>query len=273
MRVEDPHSYEAFASRPFYVAVDSYTISKAPVSKRVVDFGSGTGAIIERLDQQGKLASDATVVAVDIDQSGLQAIRRKNFQGKLGNIDVVRGSVDNVPLREGWADLVTFCNSIHLINNPADAISEAYKVLGDDGTLIINSAYEKIRGYGNTQSKRMLGIMNIEARKTLIQEGYKKEIPAPIELANYAAGDFVNMAIDKGFSDVSVEIYPAIMDREDVRAIFSYKDFVEGSLPGVPWEIAREALRKTVDPQFDKRKINGIKRNWMILVAKKKGNS
>lgn len=259
------HTYEAFATSDFYVKVDSDTINDAPQASNIVDLASGTGAIITRLIEQGKARYPFTILAVDLDFDGLLTIREKF---KDHNVVPVHASAEQVPVANNWAELVTACNSIHLMN-PQNVFAEAYRILKPGGTIVINTAYEKTKGYGDEASLMFLGRTIAAARIALRKKGFT-DIPNPVDLSKYAEDEYAKMAEQAGFVSVRQRTHYAEMFAPDVKAIFSYKDFLQGSLPGVPFETAREALVATVDPQFEKLRARGIekvKRNWMIMIA------
>lgn len=262
-RVTEDHTYREFSERPFYIEINRYTIEKAPIVTNIVDLASGTGAIITELVEQGKARPPFTVLGVDLDFGGLLTIK-KTFSS---HIFPVQGSAEQIPVTDNWTELVTACNSIHLMN-PERVFAEAYRVLRPGGMIVLNSAYEKSEGYGDTTSKRFLGITNLEARRALKEKGFV-DIPSPIDLMKYSKDNYAEMAQNSGFADVKTETYHAEMYKDDVRAIFSYKEFIEGSLPGVPFDLAKDALLATVDPAFERFKIEKLKRNWMIMTAVK----
>lgn len=263
-RVTGDHTYKEFSERPFYIEMNRYTVNKARGASKIVDLASGTGAIITELIEQGKARPPFTILGVDLDFDGLLTIK-ETFKGS--NVFPIRASGEQIPVANNWAELVTACNSIHLMD-PKKVFAEAYRVLRPGGMMVLNSAYEKSKGYGDTISKRFLGMAVLEARRALAEKGFT-DIPPPIDLMKYTEDDYRKMAENARFANVETEIRLAEMDRDDIEAIFSYREFAEGSLPGVPFKIARDALVARIDPNLERFKTKTVKRNWLIMTAVK----
>ena len=61
-------------------------------------------------------------------------------------------------------------------------------------------------------------------------------------------------------SDVSVEA---------AMALSRFKDFITGTLPGIPLQVGREVLEETVEKTYESLGLNVVKRNWLLAVAEK----
>lgn len=259
------HSYERFARLSFYREVDRALVHKAPVVQRVVDFATGTGAIIKDLLDLGKLRHPFQVIGVDIDRAALQKAAQQFLN--LGNsVRFIASPVESISqIPTASCELVTFGNSIHL-TNPRLALREGSRVLIDGGVLLASTAYERLNAIP-PETARMWGMLVALARRKLAPR--YPNIPNPVNLFKYTRDDFCEMARDAGFNEISTETYTAQMDVDAVKAISDYGAFAEGALPGVNVEEATQALVGSVDEVFSRFKINSIPRNWMFLVAKK----
>ena len=273
---QSDHSYEAFASQPFYKDVDQALLVQAPGGvQRLTDFATGTGAIIGQLNQLGKLESPFVVNAVDIDENAL-AIAEAKFttvlEGGVDQINFIQGLVDRriSGIGDSSQDLVTFCNAIHLIDEPQKALEEAARILKPKGVLLINSAYVKDVAFPEG-TQRIWGMLLMLARRAVQSDLGLVEIPKPVDLFRFSEGNFREMARNVGFEQIETSRYTAEMNRDAVKAICNYEDFAEGALPGINIECATHALVEAVDPTFDRFKIEFIPRNWMFLIAKKSG--
>lgn len=268
---QSDHSYVAFASQPFYKEVDSTLLVRAPVVSRVTDFATGTGAIAVQLLELERLKSPFTLAGLDVDRNGLLIARRKLEGYSLGEKDTVNfieASVCEVPIADSSQELVTFFNSIHLMQDQQqEALNEAFRILFPGGMLLVNSAYVRDVAYPEGTA-RMWGTLISGARRDLKSKGIEG-IASPVDLLRHTEDDYREMAKIAGFEDIKTETYTAKMDRDAVRAICDYEDFVIGALPGVDINIGAEALVNAVNPLFDRFKIEFIPRNWMFLVAKK----
>ena len=270
-----PRSYEAFARQPFYEKIDSELLERAPQVQRVVDFATGTGAAIEHLIELGKLKPGALVNGVDIDEEGL-ALARCKFADYLlespADITVrfIPGSVEDVPLPSGSQELVTFLNSAHLTNLER-SLAEAHRLLQQNGVLLLNSAYEATSSYP-PGSERHWGLMVVGAKKLAKKRGHDADIPNPVNLLNYSADDYRELARKAGFDDICIEHHTVDMDLSAILAIFGYEGFARGALPGVDIDLAIECLQQAGRDYFERMKSRGleaIQRTWMFLEARK----
>lgn len=262
--------YEDFTKRPFYVAVNRETLRDVQKVNSAVDCATGTGAVLELLIAMGKLTPGFKAIGIDLDESMLDKARKK-FQ-KISGVSFVSGSIENIPfIPNGFADLVTCFNAIHL-TNAENTILEGFRIVKNGGLWVANTAYEKDNAYPEG-TERFWGRVVALARVTLRKEGFTTITDHPIDYQKYSETDFKRFAQDAGFIDIHTRFYAANVDREDVKAICSYPEFAEGALPGIQTEKAIEALVASVDPAFNKFEKdfgkNKVPRNWMIMTARK----
>lgn len=269
------HSYEGFTNRDFYVAIDKATIRLAPSAARVMDVAAGVGAMTNLYLKAEKLPSDGMIVAVDIDETAVEAMKTKFANEPRVAVEV--GTAENLPAKDKTVDLVIIGNAIHLTDVP-ETLAEAYRVLAPGGSLVVSSAYTKDFAMpsfdcaGETiDSKRQWTKLAIEAIKDVKRQG---QVPGhPINYLNYEVKDYVEMMQEVGFKTEKPLLPVAMMGKDDVIAICEYKDFAEGSLPGVPLDMAVSALRDSANKEFDRLKNDEkpayFPRGWMLLKAVK----
>ncbi|OGH21525.1 MAG: hypothetical protein A2958_02230 [Candidatus Levybacteria bacterium RIFCSPLOWO2_01_FULL_38_13] len=264
---KQPHSYEEFTRRPFYIGINRETIRlvKKPV-KYAVDIATGTGAMITQMLEQGLLIRDFQVRGYDIDESALKAAKSafRNFDGQMLFINA---PAENIPLKNGWAQLVTFANAIHLTDAPA-ATRESARIMDYGATLLINTAYETTHAYPE-KSAHSWGILTALARKAARENHGLNDIPNPVPLRQYSVDDYVNMLVSAGLSDIEVYFHTAQMDKEDVKAICRYDEFARIALPDVELDLAKDLLVGAVEPMLERRKSDTIPRGWTIFKARK----
>jgi SAM-dependent methyltransferase len=93
----------------------------------VVDVGAGTGIATRALAGRG-----ARVVAVDPGPVALRMLRDRS----TSRVRPVLGDGNDLPLRDGCVDLVTYAQSWHW-TDPARSVPEAARVLHDRGVLAV----------------------------------------------------------------------------------------------------------------------------------------
>jgi SAM-dependent methyltransferase len=122
----DAEQYDAHRGSPPVAVVE--LIRTRSAAARVLDIGCGTG-LFTRL----WVGRSDRVVGVDLDADMLAVARRRSAQGDLA---YVRARGENLPLRDQWADVVTFASSIHWLP-PASTARELLRVLSPAGLVAI----------------------------------------------------------------------------------------------------------------------------------------
>jgi len=101
------------------------------------DFGCGSGGFTLPL---AKELSDGLVYAIDIQEAPLSALKGRTLLQKTTNINVVRGDLEVVrgsTLPDVSVDMVIMANVLYQIEDRKAAFIEAYRILKEDGLLLI----------------------------------------------------------------------------------------------------------------------------------------
>jgi SAM-dependent methyltransferase len=118
---EAAEAYER--GRPEYpTGIVDWLLADAPVT--VVDLGAGTGKLTRALVGRAE-----TVVAVEPD-----AAMRAALSQRLPGTSVVTGTGEDIPLRDGYADVIVAGQAWHWVD-PGRAVPEVARVLRPGGTL------------------------------------------------------------------------------------------------------------------------------------------
>lgn len=106
-------------------------LGDAPIG-RLVDIGTGTGRMIE-------LFGPGAVQALGIDRSPemLRLARAKLAAAGLDSAELRQGDMYALPLPSDSADTVIIHQVLHYAQNPAAAVSEAARLLGTGGRLLV----------------------------------------------------------------------------------------------------------------------------------------
>lgn len=119
------------AARPDYPAslydVLESALGQPLLRAEVVDVGAGTGIATRALAGRG-----ARVVAVEPGPVVLRLLRDRS----TSRVRAVQGDGNDLPLRDGCADLVTYAQSWHW-TDPARSLPEAARVLHERGVLAV----------------------------------------------------------------------------------------------------------------------------------------
>ena len=122
------------------VAVESFTGVANPFSlqplaegERVVDVGSGAG--FDSFVAAHQVGATGKVIGVDMTEEML--IKARSTACKLGltNVEFREGLAEQLPIDDGWADVVISNGVINLCADKKAAFSEIYRVLRRGGRL------------------------------------------------------------------------------------------------------------------------------------------
>jgi SAM-dependent methyltransferase len=106
-----------------------------PAPDAIVDLGTGTGMFAE---QFALLAPHAVVYAVDTSAAMLDWLREKRAGlVEAGRLVPVLASERAVPLADRIAGLVVMVNLHHELDDPVRTYTEAYRLLGDGGQVLV----------------------------------------------------------------------------------------------------------------------------------------
>lgn len=92
-----------------------------PVEKKGVEIGIGSGIFAEQLGIRH---------GIDPSETMLEYARQRG-------LEVQNGVAENLPYENGSFDFAVFINSICFIDNPDLAVKEAYRILKNEGEIII----------------------------------------------------------------------------------------------------------------------------------------
>lgn len=141
-------------------------------NKKILDVGAGTGRLAVTLAKM-----EAEVTAIDVSQKMLDELYKKNSK-----IKTIVGDAESLPFPDDSFDFVIAVFLIVHLKNPSMFFKEAYRILKDDGKLLITNINQK----EPPEIKTKDGIIKIESyyhqSKNIIEAlerfafGVKKEI-------------------------------------------------------------------------------------------------
>jgi SAM-dependent methyltransferase len=103
--------------------------------EKVVDIGSGAG--IDSLIASNMVGPDGFVVGVDMTQSMLDRATSAAAEGGFGNVEFRKGFGEELPVADGWADVVISNGVLNLMPDKGLALAEMTRILGPNGRLQI----------------------------------------------------------------------------------------------------------------------------------------
>jgi arsenite methyltransferase len=123
-------------------AVESFAGTGNPFSlgaiepgKRVVDIGCGAG--IDSLIAARMIGPEGQVIGIDMTPAMLNKARRAAEEAGLDNAIFRQGYGEELPIDDGWADVVISNGVLNLMPDKAAGLQEMARVLQPDGRLQI----------------------------------------------------------------------------------------------------------------------------------------
>ena len=101
--------------------------------ERVVDLGSGGG--FDCFVAAGQVGEDGRVVGIDMTDEMLERSRGAATQMGLGTVEFRRGIIEDMPIEDGWADVVISNGVINLCADKLRVFSEVIRMLEPGGRL------------------------------------------------------------------------------------------------------------------------------------------
>ena len=101
----------------------------------VVDVGSGAG--LDSLIAARMVAPSGMVVGVDMTPAMLERARRAAHESGLTNVEFRQGYMEQMPVDDGWADVVISNGVLNLAPDKSTALAEMARVLKPGGRLQI----------------------------------------------------------------------------------------------------------------------------------------
>ena len=112
-----------------------FSLGALKPGEKVVDVGSGAG--IDSLIAAGMVAPGGRVVGVDMTPAMLEKARRAAREAGIDNLEFRKGYAEDLPVEDGWADVVISNGVLNLVPNKSAALQEVARVLRPEGRLQI----------------------------------------------------------------------------------------------------------------------------------------
>lgn len=112
-----------------------FAIGEIKPGEKVVDIGCGAG--IDSLIAACMVAPEGQVVGVDMTPSMLEKARRASEETGIGNVDFRQGYGEDLPIEDGWADVVISNGALNLFPDKTAGLKEMARVLKPSGRLQI----------------------------------------------------------------------------------------------------------------------------------------
>ena len=112
-----------------------FSLGELKSGENVVDVGSGAG--LDSLIAANMVGPNGQVIGVDMTPAMLEKARRAAMQAGVKNIEYRQGHGEDLPIPDGWADVIISNGVLNLMPNKTAALQEMARVLKHDGRLQI----------------------------------------------------------------------------------------------------------------------------------------
>jgi arsenite methyltransferase len=121
------------AVESFAGVANPFILRPLAAGERVIDLGSGAG--FDCFVAAGRVGPGGRVVGVDMTPEMLDKARETARQLGLDNIEFREGIIEDLPVDDGWADVVTSNGVLNLVADKQRAMREIYRVLRPGAAL------------------------------------------------------------------------------------------------------------------------------------------
>lgn len=122
------HAVESFAG-----VGNPFVLRRLELGERVVDVGSGGG--FDTFVAAGQVGDAGRVVGVDMTREMLERARAAAAALGLGHVEFREGLAEDLPVEDGWADVVISNGVINLCPDKQATFAEIYRALRPGGFL------------------------------------------------------------------------------------------------------------------------------------------
>lgn len=151
--------------------IESALLSLVPGQNfhRMVDLGTGTGRMLKLFAPHIRSG-----VGVDDSVEMLRVARHTLSDDAYTHISVQQADLQDAPLKDGAADLVTLHQVLHFLEEPARAVKEAARLLSEGGhVLITDFAVHEFENYRDDYAHRRLGFSDNDMQQFLAENGFE----------------------------------------------------------------------------------------------------
>jgi len=264
-------NFDSFSNLEFYKKVNSNLLDLADLnsSNKIIDLGCGNGGITEMILAKVKDVSNIVIFAVDSSSSAISLALKRFSNRKDVIINYIQSEAQNLHenLKEK-VDTVIYCNSIHYVEEKGKVLQHIGNGLEKGGKFAFNTSF--FDGSHPKETEAFLRKWMMKSFRLLKTEynlrPVKSKVQSRIQLT---PENYENLLAENGFKVTEKKIENIHVPLDGWYEISSFKDWIEGVLPGIPLDIGRKVLQQTVEALFKELNIKTLDRKWLSIVASK----
>ena len=145
--------------------------------ERMVDLGTGSGRMLTLLGRKARMS-----IGLDLSQQMLNIARSNCTRAGLEKVELRHGDIFSTRLPSQSADLVVVHQVLHYLSDPAAAVAEAGRLVGQGGRLlIVDFAPHDLEFLRSEHQHRRLGFADEEMVRWLAEAGLECAQPIALE--------------------------------------------------------------------------------------------
>lgn len=264
---ERTFGFEKFSSHGFFQEVNRWLVEHVGIrpGDTVVDLGCGPGAVTELILRHVRADAGAAVYAIDPSPSALETARRRIHSAVVRFLE---GTAERLSQLVPAADVVLFCNAIHLVQDKLAVVREVLAVLRPGGVFGFNTTF--FEGAYPPETLRFYKLWMLRAVRHLKERGFAVARGVKATAMRWLSPDEYGALLRaSGFRDVRVYLQRQELSCQSLEDISEFSLFIEGALPGVPLHEACEALKLGVRQAFQELALATVPRNWLQVIARR----
>ena len=121
------------AVESFAGVANPFSLAQITAGEKIVDAGSGAG--FDSFIAAAKTGPSGAVIGIDMTAEMLAKSRTSAAAMGLSNVEFREGLLEDMPIEEGWADVVISNGVFNLCADKQQAFSEVFRILRPGGRL------------------------------------------------------------------------------------------------------------------------------------------
>ena len=267
----DNFNFDSFSNLDWYKKVNSNLLDLADLnsSNKIIDLGCGNGGITEMILSKVKDVSNIVIFAVDSSSSAISLALKRFSNRKDVIINYIQSEAQNLHenIKEK-VDTVVYCNSIHYVEEKDKVLQHIGNGLEKGGKFAFNTSF--FDGSHPKETEAFLRKWMLKSLRLLRSEYNLKPVKSKVQSRiQLTPENYENLLLNNGFKVKEKNIENVHVPLDGWYEISSFKDWIEGVLPGIPLDIGKKVLQETVESLFKELNIKTLDRKWLSIVASK----
>lgn len=273
MNSSEEYNFKEFSNLPFYTDINKNFLEFAKIDdlRTIVDLGCGTGGITKLLIRRFRDARETMIFAIDHSKTALKTAANEIGETKNTIVEFCHAEVQSLTdVIKDKVDAIVYCNSIHYVPDKSDLLTKIKSKLNSKGILAFNTSF--FEGSHPDDSleffrKWMLRSLRKVKREYGLSAKKSDKVQSRVQLNQE---QYKNLLLENGFKINAIKTNRVDVPIEGWHHISGFSDWIEGILPGIPLDIGREVLQKSLAEIWYELKIKSIPRIWLSVSASPK---